>query len=127
MRLLAIVDTLEYFYKGGRLSRSQAILGSLLSMKPIVTLKAGSLSVLSKARGTKAALSTLVDQIKASRGIDSEFPVYLGYTQTPDKCTLLSERIQKEFGVNGPFYPIGCVIGTHAGPGACAISYVENE
>lgn len=125
VRLYAVVDTLEYLCRGGRLSRSAAVVGSLLQLKPILTLADGALSVLGKARGLLAAYGRVVEEIRAGKGVDPVCPVYFGYTMTDEKAKALRERCQRELDMDGDLAPVGCVVGTHAGPGACVVTYLE--
>lgn len=124
VRLYAVVDTLEYLWRGGRLSRTAAVVGSLLSLKPILSLRDGKLSVLSKARGLNAAYGKIVEVLRGERGVDPSCPVYFGYTMTDEKCVALQGRVHKELGYRGDAVPVGCVVGAHAGPGACVVTYL---
>ena len=113
---MGVVDTLEYLYKGGRLSRGAALVGSLLRMKPVLKLEDGQIAVLGKMRGLNAAVSLMLDQVENGKGIDPAFPLYLGYTGLDEApCRLLAQRIQDRFQLPIPdrFYSVGCVIGTH--------------
>ncbi len=124
--LFAMVDTLEYLHKGGRLSKSSAILGSLLKFKPIITVKDGVLAVVGKERGTNKGIAKILELIKERGHIDSNYPLYFGYTAEDSKTKQLMESVKERFGIaNGSIYPVGCVVGTHAGPGACIITYVN--
>lgn len=127
VRLRGVVDTLEYLYKGGRLSRTASVVGGLLRMKPVLKLEDGVVGMLSKARGTNSAITVMLDSITQGKGIDPDFPLILGYTATDEKCRVLNERMQASLSVPAAehFCSVGCVIGTHAGPGACLIAYVE--
>jgi DegV family protein with EDD domain len=124
--LLAMVDTLEFLHKGGRLTKSSAILGTLLKFKPLLTVKDGLVSAVGKERGVNKAIGRLADMIDENGGIDSSYPVHLGYTAQDDQCKLLRDKITEKYGLKGlKMYPVGCVVGTHAGPGACVITYVK--
>lgn len=124
--LLAMVDTLEFLHKGGRLSKSSAILGTLLRFKPIITLKDGALGVLGKERGVHKAIAHIIEAMDKSGKIDRNYPVHLGYTAQDDKCIMLKNKISEKYDINDMrMYPVGCVVGTHAGPGACVVTYVR--
>lgn len=124
--LLAIVDTLEYLHKGGRLSKSSAILGSLLKFKPIITLKDGAIGVLGKERGTNKGIGKILEIIEEQGGLDSNYPVYYGYTADDAKTKQLMESVNSRYHIkDAKIYPVGCVVGTHAGPGACVITYIK--
>ncbi len=126
VKLFAMVDTLEYFYKGGRLTKSEAAIGNLLKMKPIVSLVDGKLELVAKSRGTKKATAKVIDLINESGEIDLNEQIYLGYTGTDDMMDKFQAILNEELGIKNDGYTIvGPVIGTHAGPGAKAIVYVE--
>lgn len=124
--LLAMVDTLEYLHKGGRLSRSSAILGSLLKFKPIIQVKDGVIHVVGKERGSNKAITKVLELIGEFGDIDDNYPVYFGYTAEDSKAKLLMESVKQSYSLTETsLHPVGCVVGTHAGPGACVISYIR--
>ena len=123
VRLMAVVDTLEYLQRGGRLSKTAAIAGGILSIKPIIALVDGEIKVLAKGRGAKQAVSLLNQEI-AKAGRDETMPALLGYTGTS------AEQLHKYRQENEELWPhevpesIVCgVVGTHAGPGAVAVAF----
>lgn len=79
IHLLALLDTLEYLKKGGRVSKAAAFAGGILSIKPVVAVTDGEVIILGKARGSKQGNNFLVQKIKES-GIDVSKPYFLGYT-----------------------------------------------
>ena len=123
--LVAMVDTLEYLKKGGRISGAAAVLG----IKPVVTCRNGELAVLGKARGSKKANNLLVEQIRKD-GVDFSMPLLLGYTGLSDD--MLRQYIQDSQCLwKGHVTDLDCVqlssvIGTHAGPGAVAVAYFKS-
>lgn len=124
--LLAMVDTLEYLHKGGRLSKSSAILGSLLKFKPIINVKDGAIGVVGKERGTNKGIARILEIIDDMGEIDSAYPVYFGFTAEDSKGLLLKNKVSEKYGLNDTtLYPVGCVVGTHVGPGACVITYIK--
>ena len=127
--LVAMVDTLEYLYKGGRLSKTSAIVGGMLSIKPVLTVKDGEIVVLGKARGSKQGNNLLVTEIKKAGGVDFDKPLLLGYTGLTDvllqKYITDSERLWKDGTEELRYTPIGSAIGTHAGPGAVAVAFFK--
>lgn len=123
--VLAVVDTLEYLYKGGRLPKTAAIAGGLLNIKPLVTLKDGSLDVIGKSRGFNASVKSMLAEIDKKTGFDTNAPIVYGYTANSKQCKILKEKIDEKYNLsNTKMYPIGSVIGTHAGPGAYAVGYL---
>lgn len=124
--LFAMVDTLEYLHKGGRLSKTSAILGTLLRFKPIITLNDGVIKVVGKERGVHRAIGRIIDAMEEAGEIDSRYPVHLGYTAQDDRCRLLKEKLVEKYNIsNMKMHPVGCVVGTHAGPGACVVTYIK--
>ena len=125
--LIAMLDTLEYLKKGGRISAAVAFAGGLLNIKPVVNVKDGVINMLGKARGSKQGNNLLVQEIGKAGGIDFTMPILLGYSGLSD--ALLKKYIADsaplwENGVDSLRYTsIGSVVGTHAGPGAIAAAF----
>lgn len=123
VRLFAVVDTLEYFYKGGRLSRASAVAGTLLKLKPIVGLKEGKLDVYAKARGISKATKEILPFIEENP-IDTNEGIYYGYTGNMDQMDKFAAVFEEAYSIKDvPVTAVGPVIGTHAGPGARVIAY----
>lgn len=127
IRLIAMLDTLEYLKKGGRISAAVAFAGGLLNIKPVVNVKDGVINMLGKARGSKQGNNLLVQEIEKTGGIDFDLPILLGYSGLSD--ALLKKYITDsaplwENGIDTLRYTsIGSVVGTHAGPGAIAAAF----
>ena len=122
VRLFAVVDTLEYLQRGGRLSKTVAIAGGLLSVKPIVTLEDGSIKMAGKARGNKQA-NAFMDGKVEELGVDWDKPCMLGYTGTDDGL-LQKYRDQSAIWTGDVFSTlVSGVVGTHVGPGAVAVAF----
>ena len=125
--LIAMLDTLEYLKKGGRISATVAFAGGLLNLKPVVNIKDGVINMLGKARGSKQGNNLLVQEINKAGGIDFSMPILLGYTGLTDvllKKYMTDSATLWENGVeNLPYTSIGSVVGTHAGPGAIAAAF----
>lgn len=127
IRIIAMVDTLEYLKRGGRVSKTVAFAGGLLNIKPVLSVTAGEIVMLGKARGSKQGNNLLVQEINKAGGVDFDKPVLLGYSGLSD--VLLQKYIEdsKELwsgsktALNTTI--IGSVIGTHAGPGAVAAAF----
>ncbi|MBP3301421.1 MAG: DegV family protein [Clostridia bacterium] len=128
--IVALVDTLEYLQKGGRISKTVAFAGALLKIKPVLSVVDGEISVLGKARGSKMGNNLLVEQIEKVGGVDFSKPVLLGYSGLSDALLLKYVEDSKglwEKGLDHVRYTtIGSVIGTHAGPGAVAVAFFQN-
>ncbi len=124
IKVYAGVDTLEYLYKGGRLSRASAAVGELTGIKPIVTVCDGRVEVAAKALGKLRAMNTLLEKIK-SHSINTDFPIYSLYTFGTENCEVLEQKL-KDNGYNiANRLQIGSTIGAHVGPGVYAVMFVE--
>lgn len=127
--IIALVDTLDYLKKGGRISKTVAFAGAVLNIKPVIAVSDGEITILGKARGSKMGNNLLVQEIEKSGGVDFGMPVLLGYTGLSD--ALLLKYIEDsmhlwECGLDEIRYTsIGSVIGTHAGPGAIAAAFFK--
>ena len=128
--IVALVDTLEYLKKGGRISKTVAFAGSILNIKPVLSLIDGEINMLGKARGSKMGNNLLVQEIEKAGGVDFSMPLLLGYTGLSDAMLLKYIEDSKhlwEGNVDEVRYTsIGSVIGTHAGPGAVAVAFFKN-
>ena len=129
--LVALVDTLEYLKKGGRVSKSVAFAGAMLNIKPVLSVIDGEITLLGKARGSKMGNNLLVQEVEKAGGVDFSKPVLLGYTGLSDALLLKyieGSRLLWEQGLETVRYTtIGSVIGTHAGPGAIAAAFFKNS
>ena len=122
VRLLAVVDTLEYLQRGGRVSKTVAIAGGMLSVKPLITLEDGGIKMMGKARGNKQA-NGLMDEKVRQLGVDWDKPCMLGYTGVSDEL-LQKYRAQSDIWTGDVFgSTVSGVVGTHAGPGAVAVAF----
>ena len=131
IRLLALVDTLEYLKKGGRLSAAVAFAGGLLNIKPVITLTGGEIKVLGKARGSRQGNNLLMQEIEKAGGVDFGKPLMLGYTGLSD--ALLRKYITDSADIwegnceDLPVAVVGSAVGTHVGPGAIAVAFFAAE
>ena len=127
--IVALVDTLEYLKRGGRISKTVAFAGTLLNIKPVLAVACGEIQMLGKARGSKQGNNLLVQEIEKAGGVDFTKPVLLGYTGMSD--ILLRKYIEDSKHLwEGNLEvvrhtTIGSVIGTHAGPGAVAVAFFK--
>lgn len=124
IKLFAVVGTLEYLKKGGRLSSTAAMAGTLLGIKPIIKVEDGTVAMAAKARGTNSAYSKISALIEENGGIDISMPYTLGYSGTAESLDPFQSFMEKSFTLsNSPISIIGATVGVHAGPGACGIAY----
>ena len=131
IRVVAMLDTLEYLKRGGRISKTAAVAGSLLSIKPVVALQDGEIKVLGKARGSRQANNMLVQEIGKAGGVNFDMPLLLGYTGLNDallqKYIYDSEALWQGHGETLHSTLVGSVVGTHTGPGAVAVAFFADN
>lgn len=127
IQLLAVLDTLQYLRKGGRISSVTAIAGEMLSIKPVISVVRGEVKLVGKAMGSKKGNNLLNKLVSDCGGIDFTMPYVLGYSGLSDeflqKYIRDSEALWKEHTDHVPYYLIGSTIGTHVGPGAIAVAF----
>lgn len=127
VRLIAAVDTLKYLRMGGRLSGAAAALGGLLHIKPLVAVEQGKVEAVAKARGQQAALQWLEQQLE-QRQPDLQYPVVFGHSAAPELCQRFASQVALYFpGYAQETAEIGSAVGTHVGPGAVGLAYIEKE
>ncbi len=130
IRLIALLDTLEYLKKGGRISGTVAFVGGMLAIKPAVAVQDGVVAMLGTARGSKNGNNFLISEIRKANGVDFSKPFCLGYTGLSDR--LLQKYIQDSQALwQGhaealPICTIGATVGTHVGPNAIAVAFFGN-
>ena len=131
VRLVALLDTLEYLKKGGRVSAAVAFAGGLLQIKPVIAIRNGEVAVVGKARGSKQADNLIAEAVRSAGGVDFEMPYFLGYTGLSDALVKKYAEDNAALWRNGtealPIGTVGGTIGTHAGPGAVAVAWVAPE
>lgn len=129
--LIALLDTLEYLKRGGRISKTVAFAGGVLNIKPVVTIQDGKVEVIGKARGSRQGNNLLVEKIQESGGIDFNMPILLGYTGLSD--ALLKKYIEdsrdlwQEQAESLDSTLVCSVIGTHVGPGVVAAAFFRKS
>ena len=126
LHLVAAIDDLKYLRKGGRLPAAVAVAGGMLGIKPLITIQDGKVAMAGKARGLPGAYVALFKKVEEMGGISPAFPAMAGYTVSPREVapiqTYLRDNLQQE---DLLVRQIGCVIGTHAGPGAFGIAFFD--
>ena len=124
--LFACIDTLEYLYKGGRISQTVYKLGTLANIKPIITVESdGSIGIPAKAMGMRKGMDLLCKQAQ-SRPADPAFPFYVMYTNNRSVAEALAAKLAA-VGIPVPderIIQVGAAIGSHIGPDACGLVYV---
>lgn len=127
--IYAGLDTLEYLYKGGRISKSVANIGTLANIKPIITFTSeGTVVLCGKQIGTRRAIRHMAKQV-AEHGYDKNYPVYFVYAYDRTNCAGFIQALQKQgMEFESPkIRGIGATIGTHIGPNAYGMIYVRPE
>jgi DegV family protein with EDD domain len=130
VHVISVFATLEYLKLGGRISSAAAVAGSILSIKPVITINEGVVDVIARARGSKKANSMLVEFIDKVGGVDMSMPHCLGFTGFSDEVltkyvedyALMYKDRLKDIKV----VPVGATVGTYAGPGAVAFAFFNN-
>ena len=126
LHLVAAIDDLKYLRKGGRLPAAVAVAGGMLGIKPLITIQNGKVAMAGKARGLPGAYVALFKKVEEMGGINPAFPAMAGYTVSSREVTpiqtYLRDNLQQE---DLLVRQIGCVIGTHAGPGAFGIAFFD--
>ena len=129
--IVALVDTLEYLKRGGRVSKTAAFAGGVLNIKPVLSVTDGEIHLLGKARGSKMGNNLLIQEIDKAGGIDFSKPVLLGYSGLSDALLLKyiedSRHIWEGNLKEVRYTTVGSVIGTHLGPGAVVVAFFKNK
>lgn len=128
IRIFAVADTLEYLHRGGRLSGFQAGLGTVAKLKPVIAVRDGQVLVAAKTLGLSSSVRQLLRMV-AEHPVDDAFPAYFLYSNDRDRDGLLLPRM-KEAGIlprQLHYCSVGPTIGTHIGPGALGLAYVERS
>ena len=123
------LDDLFFLKRGGRLSGTSAVVGSLMNIKPLMHVADdGKLYVTGKARGRKAAINHLIDSV-GEKGIDVENQdIYIVHGDCEDEAKIIGEAVKEKYNVKNVIYNcLDPVIASHAGPGTLAIFFVGKE
>lgn len=127
---LFTVDDLEYLLRGGRVSKTQALVGGLLNIKPLLNVEDGKLVSLEKVRGKNKVYKAMID-IMEQRSEDDELAsqvVAITHADDIENATKLKEMISERFGVKEFIIAdIGAVIGAHVGPGTLAVFFMRKN
>jgi len=125
IRLFILLDTLKYLALGGRVGKAQALLGSVLNVKPILTVKDGELIPVGRVRNRGKGIDKLFDFVKSAVDIQD---LAIVHATTPDEAQMLCEHI-------GSVFPkerirlarVGPALGVHGGPGAIMVTFREKD
>jgi len=123
--LVIYFDTLKYLAKGGRIGKAQGLLGAMLSIKPILTVKDGEMAPLTRVRSLAAGLDYLYNFVPGFSKIEA---LAVEHATTPDEANALVERLSSIFPKERIYRAVvSPVLGTHAGPNALALTVLEAE
>lgn len=129
VHVIALMNTLEYLYKGGRISKAAYAAGALLGIKPVITIEEGKINVLGKARGSRSGNNMLMKEVEKSGGIDFSRPISLGYSglskEKLDKYIKDSSSLYEGKIDTLPITQLGPTIGTYAGEGAVCFAWFD--
>ncbi len=122
-RVLALLDTLRYIEMGGRVSRAQAMIGTMLDLKPLLLVVDREIKPVDRVRTRSRAIPRMVEFFR------HELPVeYVGvvHAQAPEEAERIANDLRREMpGLDIPIGQIGCVLGTHTGPKALGLVYIK--
>ena len=122
-RVLALLDTLRYVEMGGRVSRAQAMIGTMLDLKPLLLMIDGEIKSIDRVRTRSRAIPRMVEFFENDSPID-----YVGvvHAQAADEAEQIANYLRRRLpGVEVPVGQIGCVLGTHVGPKALGLVYIK--
>lgn len=122
IRLFALLDTLEYLKKGGRISSTVALAGGLLNIKPVIAVEEGQVAMVGKARGAKAG-AKLLRELMEKNPVDFQRFGCFAYTGLDNSSALSFATECGEDFASFPVVSVGCTIGVHVGPGVIAVAY----
>ena len=123
IKVLAVVDTLEYLCKGGRVSKTTAAIGEAAKVKPMITVANGEVAVIGKSLGKNKAIGNLLKALGECE-VDERFPIYAVSTLGTENCEVFEKRLTDAGYSFKERLQIGATIGTHIGPGVFGMIFV---
>jgi len=125
---LIIIDTLEYLVKGGRISKAQGTIGSVLSLKPILKIEDGKLETLAKVRGRKKGIKWMIDWVKDNKFDLSDKRVFILDTDDPEFHESIKKALLENLEIGSIVdIEVGAVVGTHGGPGCGGLCFINEK
>lgn len=121
-RVLALLDTLRYLEMGGRLSKAQAVIGTMLDLKPLLLVKDREIKPVDRVRTRARAITRMVDYFKNELPVEH---VAVMHAEAPREADEISTRVGGLVGGEVTIGQIGCVLGTHTGPRALGLVYIK--
>lgn len=123
------VDDLHHLHRGGRISKTSAVIGTMVKIKPIIHMNnEGRLSVIGKERGRKKSLTTLINRMEVQmEGYDNPI-VMIAHGDCEEDALYVKKMIEERFGIHNIWISeFGAVIGSHTGPGVVAVFFMGKE
>ena len=121
-----VVDSLEYLKRGGRISKSAAIIGGLMKLHPVLQVVADGAKPIDKVKGKKSANAWLLNKLQ-EKPANPDYKLVIGHSNAPERAEAFKKQLQEGGITNEIFITcIGPVVGTHIGPNCLGIGYIEN-
>ena len=122
-RVLALLDTLRYIEMGGRVSRAQAMIGTMLDLKPLLLVVDREIKPVDRVRTRSRAIPRMVDFFEKDLPVEH---VAVVHAQAPEEAERIASDLRQRLpGLEVPVGQIGCVLGTHTGPKALGVVYIK--
>jgi DegV family protein with EDD domain len=122
-RVLALLDTLRYIEMGGRVSRAQAMIGTMLDLKPLLLVVDREIKPVDRVRTRSRAIPRMVEFFRHELPVEC---VGVVHAQAPEEAERIAADLRRELpGLEIPIGQIGCVLGTHTGPKALGLVYIK--
>lgn len=122
-----VVDTLEYLKRGGRISKSAALIGGLMKLHPVLQVVADGAKPVDKVKGKKSCNAWLINKLK-EQPADTDYQLVIGHSNAPERAEAFKEQLRQAGITNEIFITcIGPVVGTHIGPNCLGIGYIERK
>lgn len=122
-RVLALLDTLRYIEMGGRVSRAQAMIGTMLDLKPMLLVADRQIKPVDRVRTRSRAIPRMIEFFRGEMPVEN---VAVMHAQAPEEADEIAAIVRRELpGQEVPIGQIGCVLGTHTGPRALGLVYIK--
>ena len=128
VELVFVVDTLEFLHRGGRIGGARRMVGSLLSVKPVLQLSNGLIEPLKSVRTKKKALQYVRDYLGEKLGTQTGVRIAVAHANAPDEAASFKQLLDAQFDpVESYLVPLSPVIGAHAGPGTVGVVFLRRR
>ncbi len=120
-----VIDTMEYLKRGGRISKSAALIGGLMKLHPVLQVIADGAKPVDKVKGKKSCNAWLINKLTENPA-DTSYQLVIGHSNAPERAEAFKEQLREAGITNDIFITcIGPVVGTHIGPNCLGIGYIE--